>query len=1198
MTAVATGSGLGPIQIGQTITGSGVAQGTTITAFVSGTDGGVGTYTVSTLQTVTSETLNLTGSSALYGAAQAELNSSGQDPNAPANSDFIQFQAYSAVTINGSNGTSINAGAAFGPLFQITPNLSNYAPSATDQITEEAGSPNHTSAPLALEFVPNVGSGSGYSLAWNDVVTDSNGTHDQVEFAIYHPGATTPLVTQQTFQIPDNNPQSIRLLATTINGANVELLAYGDNTGTHVIEFDASGNELASIFDPMNQTFSQFVNFGDGRIALVYDNPVDALGTTQYVTHIYDLRTTGLNINDSALADGKDKYIAGTQFGDAFTGENNVNNTYYYVGQNTTATGPTDNFTGGGGTAWNVAILPDPATDYTITINGVGSATLVSNDLAHAGTLNVTNDQALAFNPAVDPSGNNGTLTATGGELYIIGSLPGNGEPITIDNGSALALGAGITDSGTITFAGTSGEAFLITPVDFTGVIAGISQGDSNQIIDLGRFSSQNTDTFTVTPTYNSGTNETTLLVTDTNNSKSESVLLAGNDTTGFTWTASPDGAGGAKVVDPPATLLSARAVGAASKPINLALANPPAANGGPVTVTVSGLPSDAQLNEGANLGNGSWSVQTTDLTSLTVLTAFVGAMLLNVTESWANADGTTGTATIADNVEAVTPGSPIFAPPNDDTLTGAGGNDLFVFAQPIGNDTIHNFNAASDQIDLMGVANVASFQDLQIAGDSNGDAVITVGSGETITLQGVNAASLTASDFVFDQTPTLNNSGTMLISDGAVLPLSGIIDNSGTIELNSTGDATELQIVGAGVTLEGGGQIVMSDSEMNFIVGTSSASVLTNVDNTISGAGEIGAGDGHLTLVNDSQGTIVANDTGGILTINTGNTVINDGALEATNGGTLQVDDPVTGSGSAVVAGGTLELAQQASINVVFDNGQTGTSYGELVLANPSSFSGQIIGFNGTAADAPHSDAIDLVGVNYGSSTFTEAHTASADVLTVSDGSTSASLTIDNLAGPLSFASDGHGGSLVTDPPADSSAVSAVVIATPEIAPGDSYSESMTPSGADYVGSVSVVQDSNGGSFDFGFALGKDQVDLAPGQTLSQSYDVSITDAQNPGADVSQNVSVLIGGPGSDNFIFTPGMGADSIVNFDPQQDTIELDHFASAQTVQQLQSLVTSDPHGDAVINLGHNDSITIAGETPTQLQQLIQAGHVLLH
>ena len=158
----------------------------------------------------------------------------------------------------------------------------------------------------------------------------------------------------------------------------------------------------------------------------------------------------------------------------------------------------------------------------------------------------------------------------------------------------------------------------------------------------------------------------------------------------------------------------SARAVGIAGKPIDLALANPPAANGRPVTVTIAACRPMRGSTKAAIFGNGSWSVQTTDLTSLTVLTAFVGAMLLNVSESWANADGTIGTATIADNAEAHTPGSPIFALPSDDTLTGAGGNDLFVFAQPIGNDTIHNFNAASDQIDLMGVVNVASFQDLQ----------------------------------------------------------------------------------------------------------------------------------------------------------------------------------------------------------------------------------------------------------------------------------------------------------------------------------------------------------------------------------------------------------------------------------------------------------------------------------------------------
>jgi Ca2+-binding RTX toxin-like protein len=127
---------------------------------------------------------------------------------------------------------------------------------------------------------------------------------------------------------------------------------------------------------------------------------------------------------------------------------------------------------------------------------------------------------------------------------------------------------------------------------------------------------------------------------------------------------------------------------------------------------------------------------------------------------------------------------------------------------------------------------------------------------------------------------------------------------------------------------------------------------------------------------------------------------------------------------------------------------------------------------------------------------------------------------------------------------------------------------------------------------------INNDQIDLAPGQTLTQSYAVSVADAQNPAVNLNQTVSVTIGGPGNDNFVFAPGIGEDTITNFNPQQDTIELDHFANAQTVQELQALITTDVHGDAVINLGHNDSITLANVTTPQLLQAIQASHVLLH
>jgi hypothetical protein len=70
----------------------------------------------------------------------------------------------------------------------------------------------------------------------------------------------------------------------------------------------------------------------------------------------------------------------------------------------------------------------------------------------------------------------------------------------------------------------------------------------------------------------------------------------------------------------------------------------------------------------------------------------------------------------------------------------------------------------------------------------------------------------------------------------------------------------------------------------------------------------------------------------------------------------------------------------------------------------------------------------------------------------------------------------------------------------------------------------------------------------------------------------------VSIGGPGNDNFIFKPGIGADTIVNFNPLVDTIELDNFTNAQTMQELASLITTSVHGEAVIELENNNSITI--------------------
>jgi hypothetical protein len=512
--------------------------------------------------------------------------------------------------------------------------------------------------------------------------------------------------------------------------------------------------------------------------------------------------------------------------------------------------------------------------------------------------------------------------------------------------------------------------------------------------------------TFTPSDNGNGGSDKTTALaITAVNGTITDStgnaVNTSGADVTLLNYVQSPTVTLSEHLgVNEPAA-----PAGVAGNPINLALTDLSGVDA-LTTMTISGMPADWSLNQGTNLGDGTWTVQTNDLSALTVTTAadYVGAMVLGVTESWTNADGSTGTASMSDNVEAFAPGSPIFAWSGNDTLTGSSGKDLFVFSQPIGHDTVYSFDPAADQIDLIGYAGFASFADVQthMTEDAAGNAVIALGAGQSITLQGVLEASLANANFVLDQTPVLNNAGTMTINDGAMLPLSGTINNAGTIALNSTGDESDLQLVEHGITLTGAGHVVLSDSIENVIGGTSADVTLTNVDNTISGAGQIGAGE--LTLIN--EGTIDATGTNS-LTIDTGaNVVTNTGTLEATgsgglaiassiansgilwaNGGNITVQGGVSGNGIAKIDGtGTLDFEASSTANVVFDPGAAG----KLKLGDSFHFNGTISGFTG-------SDTIDLA--NLGSATASISYHENAAVtggtLAVSDGAHTVELSL-----------------------------------------------------------------------------------------------------------------------------------------------------------------------------------------------------------
>jgi hypothetical protein len=73
----------------------------------------------------------------------------------------------------------------------------------------------------------------------------------------------------------------------------------------------------------------------------------------------------------------------------------------------------------------------------------------------------------------------------------------------------------------------------------------------------------------------------------------------------------------------------------------------------------------------------------------------------------------------------------------------------------------------------------------------------------------------------------------------------------------------------------------------------------------------------------------------------------------------------------------------------------------------------------------------------------------------------------------------------------------------------------------------------------------------------------------------------------GSDTFVFAANFGHETIPNFHPNTDAIEIDHTVFAD-VQAFLAATHDDGHGNAVITADPNDSITVENVTVAQLVQ----------
>jgi hypothetical protein len=160
----------------------------------------------------------------------------------------------------------------------------------------------------------------------------------------------------------------------------------------------------------------------------------------------------------------------------------------------------------------------------------------------------------------------------------------------------------------------------------------------------------------------------------------------------------------------------------------------------------------------------------------------------------------------------------------------------------------------------------------------------------------------------------TINNASNLVVTDNSTLNLGSTVNNTGTLSLASAGNNVFLIIDSNGATLQGKGAVTLNDHSNDFILGLAAADVLTNVDNTISGGGQLG--DGQLTLVNQAAGLIEGGATTNALTLDTGSgSFSNAGTIESTGGkGLLILNSTGTNTGTIQAVGSSGALSMQSS--------------------------------------------------------------------------------------------------------------------------------------------------------------------------------------------------------------------------------------------------------------------------------------------
>ncbi len=448
------------------------------------------------------------------------------------------------------------------------------------------------------------------------------------------------------------------------------------------------------------------LGFGGGNVTVTNN------GTIMATTDAVDAMTTstGTVVLDNA------GYLGGNVISYNATFTNELSAIWSLNGQNV--------FTGAS-TLSNAGVIDSQGTSVISGLSGITNTGLIevlsgslvlSEPVGGAGTA-IVYSAALEFGGASDANVQFATsTTATSGTLvlddvaHFAGTVTGFTSGDTIDLVGISPANVSITNAGSLLVNYGTGSFGLIgnySPTGFSIVSDGHAGTD---IIWDHQAPVISTSTLTVTQNGNGTTTITGLQVSD---------LDAAAPTETFTMTATTGAAGSGTTVSP-------------------------STGSGLLTAINTELATGITYNPGA-------TPPSTDKVALTVTDGFGATDTVNFVFSLASSPTAPVTLTGTSGKDV------IFATGNNDTLTGGGGADQFVFNKTTGAHTIADFSTINDHIDLTALSSIVTAATLNTWLASNvatsttnpADTVISLGSNETITLHNVLAANVHASDFI-----------------------------------------------------------------------------------------------------------------------------------------------------------------------------------------------------------------------------------------------------------------------------------------------------------------------------------------------------------------------------------------------------------------------------------------------------------------